>query len=154
MLNNNYLTFANSIMQKYSGMISRINPLALVFLQNEEEEEQPTERPAQITNVRNYFNHTNYHMYNSVVNRYVHNCNQIISIIGYNAIYSGNPNFKTDIHPVMLSHTAIQTPEETEEIAKQITERLLKEYVRVDRIQDKTAEITVRQLMEGCLLTP
>lgn len=149
MLNNNYLTFGNSIMQKYSGMISRINPLALVFLQDEEKEEQTTERPVQITNVRNYFNHTSYHMYNSVVNRYIHNYNQIVSILGCNTIYAESPNFKMDIHPVMLSHTTVLTTEETEAIAKQITERLLQEYMRVDRIQDKTTEITVRQLTEG-----
>lgn len=141
MLKNNYLTFGNSIMQKYCGMTSRINPLALIFLQKEAEEEQPPVRPAQITNVRNYFYRTNHYMYNNVVNRYVQNYNQIVTLLQSNTLYAGSPNFKMDIHPVALDHTVVQTTEDMETVAKQITEHLLKEYVRVDKVQEKATEV-------------
>ena len=105
-------------MQKYSGMISRINPLALIFLQNEEEEEPAAVTPAQITNVHNHYYHTNYSIYNNVVNRYVHNYNQIVSLLRSNAIYSNSPNFKLDVHPVTFQHTQVQTPQETAAVVK------------------------------------
>lgn len=135
-------------MQKYSGMISRINPLALIFLQNEEEEEPAAVTPAQITNVHNHYYHTNYSIYNNVVNRYVHNYNQIVSLLRSNAIYSNSPNFKLDVHPVTFQHTQVQTPQETEAVVKQVTERLLQEYVRVGKMQETKPEIQVKQLME------
>ena len=135
-------------MQKYSGMISRINPLALIFLQNEEEEEPAAVTPAQITNVHNHYYHTNYSIYNNVVNRYVHNYNQIVSLLRSNAIYSNSPNFKLDVHPVTFQHTQVQTPQETAAAVKQVTEHLLQEYVRVGKMQETKPEIQVKQLME------
>ena len=134
MLNNNYLAFGNSIMQKYSGMTSRINPLALIFLQKEEEEEQPQVRPAQITNIQNYYYRTNRYIYNHIVNRYVQNYNQIVSVLQSNTLYAGSPNFKMDIHPVQMNHMVVQTTEDMETVVKQTTEHLLKEYVRVNEI--------------------
>lgn len=149
MLNNNYLMFGNSIMQKYGGMISRINPLSLVFLQNEEEEEQQPAGPAQITNVRNFFYRTNHYLYNNVVNRYVQNYNQIVSVLNSNTIYADSPNFKLDIHPVQLNHTAAQTTANMEMVVEQVTERLLKEYVRSDHLKEQVTEVVLKQLMEG-----
>lgn len=149
MLNNNYLTFGNSILQKYCGMTSRINPLALVFLRKEEEEEAPQESPATILNVQNYHYRTNRYIYNHIVNRYVQNYNQIVSVLQANSIYAESPNFKMDIHPVQMNHTSIQTTEEMESVVKQVTEQLLKEYVRVDQIQEKTTEVLIKKLTEG-----
>lgn len=149
MLNNNYLTFGNSILQKYCGMTSRINPLALVFLRKEEEEEAPQESPATILNVQNYHYRTNRYIYNHIVNRYVQNYNQIVSVLQANSIYAESPNFKMDIHPVQMNHTSIQTTEEMESVVKQVTEQLLKEYVRVDQIQEKTTEVIIKKLTEG-----
>ena len=149
MLNNNYLTFGNSILQKYCGMTSRINPLALIFLQKEEEEEAPQMSPATILNVQNYHYRTNRYIYNHIVNRYVQNYNQIVSVLRANTIYAESPNFKPDIHPVQMSHTAVQTIQETETVVKQVTEQLLKEYVRVDQIQEKTTEVIIKKLTEG-----
>ena len=149
MLNNNYLTFGNSILQKYCGMTSRINPLALIFLQKEEEEEAPQMSPATILNVQNYHYRTNRYIYNHIVNRYVQNYNQIVSVLRANTIYAESPNFKLDIHPVQMSHTAVQTIQETETVVKQVTEQLLKEYVRVDQIQEKTTEVIIKKLTEG-----
>lgn len=149
MLNNNYLMFGNSIMQKYGGMISRINPLSLVFLQNEEEEEQQPAGPAQITNVRNFFYRTNHYLYNNVVNRYVQNYNQIVSVLNSNTIYADSPNFKLDIHPVQLNHTAAQTTANMEMVVEQVTERLLKEYVRSNHLKEQVTEVVLKQLMEG-----
>ena len=149
MLNNNYLTFGNSILQKYCGMTSRINPLALIFLQKEEEEEAPQMSPATILNVQNYHYRTNRYIYNHIVNRYVQNYNQIVSVLRANTIYAESPNFKLDIHPVQMNHTAVQTIQETETVVKQVTEQLLKEYVRVDQIQEKTTEVIIKKLTEG-----
>ena len=149
MLNNNYLTFGNSILQKYCGMTSRINPLALVFLQKEEEEEAPQASPATIFNVQNYHYRTNRYIYNHIVNRYVQNYNQIVSVLRSNSIYAESPNFKMDIHPVQMNHTSIQTKEELETVVKQVTEQLLKEYVRVDQVQEKTTEVLIKKMTEG-----
>lgn len=149
MLNNNYLTFGNSILQKYCGMTSRINPLALIFLQKEEEEEAPQMSPATILNVQNCHYRTNRYIYNHIVNRYVQNYNQIVSVLRANTIYAESPNFKLDIHPVQMNHTAVQTIQETETVVKQVTEQLLKEYVRVDQIQEKTTEVIIKKLTEG-----
>ncbi len=149
MLNNNYLMFGNSIMQKYGGMISRINPLSLVFLQNEEEEEQQPAGPAQITNVRNFFYRTNHYLYNNVVNRYVQNYNQVVSVLNSNTIYADSPNFKLDIHPVQLNHTAAQTTANMEMVVEQVTKRLLKEYVRSNHLKEQVTEVVLKQLMEG-----
>lgn len=146
MLNNNYLAFGNSIMQKYSGMTSRINPLALIFLQKEEEEEQPQVRPAQITNIQNYYYRTNRYIYNNIVNRYVQNYNQIVSVLQSNTLYAGSPNFKMDIHPVQMNHMVVQTTEDMETVVKQITEHLVKEFVRVNEIHDKTIEVDIKKL--------
>ena len=149
MLNNNYLMFGNSIMQKYGGMISRINPLSLVFLRNEEEEEQPPSGPAQITNVRKFFYRTNHYLYNNVVNRYVQNYNQIVSVLNSNTLYADSPNFKLDIHPVQLNYTAAQTTANMERTVEQVTERLLKEYVRTDHLKEQVTEVVLKQLTEG-----
>lgn len=149
MLNNNYLTFGNSILQKYCGMTSRINPLALVFLQKEEEEEAPQASPATIFNVQNYHYRTNRYIYNHIVNRYVQNYNHIVSVLRSNSIYAESPNFKMDIHPVQMNHTSIQTKEELETVVKQVTEQLLKEYVRVDQVQEKTTEVLIKKMTEG-----
>ena len=145
MLNNNYLAFGNSIMQKYSGMTSRINPLALIFLQKEEEEEQPQVRPALITNIQNYYYRTNRYIYNHIVNRYVQNYNQIVSVLQSNTLYACSPNFKMDIHPVQMNHMVVQTTEDMETVVKQTTEHLLKEFVRVNEIHDKTIEVDMKK---------
>ena len=149
MLNNNYLMFGNSIMQKYGGMISRINPLSLVFLQNEDEEEQQPAHSAQITNVQRFFYRTNHYLYNNVVNRYVQNYNQIVSVLNSNTLYADSPNFKLDIHPVQLNHTAAQATENMERAVEQVTERLLKEYVRTDHLKEQVTEVVLKQLTES-----
>ena len=136
-------------MQKYGGMISRINPLSLVFLRNEEEEEQPPSGPAQITNVRKFFYRTNHYLYNNVVNRYVQNYNQIVSVLNSNTLYADSPNFKLDIHPVQLNYTAAQTTANMERTVEQVTERLLKEYVRTDHLKEQVTEVVLKQLTEG-----
>lgn len=148
MLKNNYLTFGNSIMQKYSGMTSRINPLALIFLQNDEEEQQPPVQPVSVINVRNYFYRTNHNMYNQVVNRYVQNYNQIVSLLQSNTLYAGSPNFKMDVHPVQFNHTQVQTEENLEIVVKQITERLLKEYEREEKTKEQTTKVILQQLSQ------
>ena len=136
-------------MQKYGGMISRINPLSLVFLQNEDEEEQQPAHPAQITNVQRFFYRTNHYLYNNVVNRYVQNYNQIVSVLNSNTLYADSPNFKVDIHPVQLNHTAVQTTENMERTVEQVTERLLKEYVRTDHLKEQVTEVVLKQLTES-----
>ncbi|MGN1180537.1 MAG: hypothetical protein ACI4SD_04915 [Suilimivivens sp.] len=149
MLNNNYLMFGNSIMQKYGGMISRINPLSLVFLLNEEDEEQQPAGSAQITNVQSFFYHTNHYLYNNVVNRYVQNYNQIVSVLNSNTLYADSPNFKLDILPVQLNHTTAQTTANMERAAEQVTERLLKEYFRTDHLKEQVSEVVLKQLTES-----
>ena len=100
MLQNGYLSFANSIMQKYGGMVSRINPLALVFLQNEEEEDPPSATLVRISNVNHYHYRTNRFFYQNVANRYIQNYNQILTLLRSNSLYQNNLNFKADIQDV------------------------------------------------------
>ena len=149
MLKNNYLMFGNSIMQKYSGMTSRINPLALIFLQNEEEEQEQPVKSVPVNHIRNYFYQTNNYMYSNVVQRYIKNYNQTISVLKSNTLYANSPNFKMNVYPVSLSHSFVQTTEDMETVIKQTTENLIREYTRIERIQEKTAkEVTRKQTKE------
>lgn len=149
MLRNDYLMFGNSIMQKYCGMTSRINPLALFFLQDKEEEEPQPISQASVTNVHNYRYNTNYHTYNQIVKRYMYNYNQTLNVINKNSLYANNPNFKLNIHNMQLNHTTVQNVEDLETVMKQTTELLLKEYVHNERIEDKITQKVIKQLTDG-----
>ena len=73
MFGNDYLGFGNSIMERYSGMISRINPLALLYLEADEKKEEPAGSQQQITYVQNVTYQTNHYFYQHIINRYINN---------------------------------------------------------------------------------
>ena len=45
-----------------------------------------------------------------------------------------------------MNHMVVQTTEDMETVVKQITEHLVKEFVRVNEIHDKTIEVDIKKL--------
>ncbi|MGN0330859.1 MAG: hypothetical protein ACI4D5_06400, partial [Kineothrix sp.] len=128
MLQSNYMMFYNSIMERYGGMVSRINPLALVFLQAQEEPEEAV--PVRnVTNIHKIFCQTNQFIYNTIVNRYTRNYQDSLQLVKQNALYSSSPNFKINsIHPIACEYRKNGAPEENRAAVRQMVERIVREF--------------------------
>lgn len=134
MLTNQYTAFGNSMLHKYAGMVSAINPLSLFYLKNETKEEQePAVQLPSVTYVQNRIQNISHHHYHTMANRYMINYQNTMNLIASNPVYSQNPNFRRDLMPAKLIHTQApkseeEAKEETKEIIKTLVKQLVSEY--------------------------
>lgn len=145
---NHYMEFGSSVMGKYSGMSAMINPLALLYLQGEEAEEQQPQ-PQKVTYIQNRIYKVTHHEYNMVANRYLINHYNMTQAIRENPIYASSPVFRqltghtetkkiqqnaylsnTQIRPVSFIHSEVEHVRQNTEIQQNEKKENIRELIK------------------------